>query len=248
MDKKLLDDETFNDKLEELGNDVEELTMLCKSISKIAVEVNSSLTFDNYEQLTDLKSNIDDKIVSVKRQLVPISASSINKEKWIRQFEKINDATLKTILEYEKNKSEYERIIRVSKDKPEIRNSLSLNLSSFNSNRNTGEVEVPTMMVFNQSEFAEKREKDIEKLNADARQIHGIAKDINTKIYEGDDKLDAITHKFDKEVKANLVKANEDLATTEELSKKRVKNYCFFIWLIIVLVTILTLSLYFMFR
>ena len=104
------------------------------------------------------------------------------------------------------------------------------------------------MQVFNQTEFIEKREKDIQQLHSDAKEINSMAKDINKKIYEGGDKLDKINEVTGKTTLGNLKKANEDLAKAEEITKSRTKNYCILTALIVGGLLVIAGGSYFLFK
>ena len=113
--------------------------------------------------------------------------------------------------------------------------------------------EVPVMQVYSQQEFINQREADVKKLNeyyililSDAKTIHGIAGQMNEKIYEGDDKFDKINKNNTNQIQ-DIKKANSELEQARELTNKRNKTIMCCTLFAVLLMCILGTSVYFMF-
>ena len=107
--------------------------------------------------------------------------------------------------------------------------------------------DVPIMKAYDQTEFVEKRQEQIKKLNQDARDVNQLAVDINGKIYEQGDKLEEVNKKMGKQVE-EVKDANKELKQAQELSVKRNKNMMCWVLFIMALAAILMVSIYYLFK
>lgn len=255
MNKQLLDDDEFSEKIDEFGNEIEEFKLMCGSISKAAGQLKADTSIGNYNQMTELQQNLNVKSETIKSLLNEIANSSKGSDSRAKQNDKVQNNGKKALQEYESRKNEYEGVLR---------NNVPANLPKSAQRTTSGgegqgapkeptlgerrSSDVPVMMAYNQTAFIEKRQKDIERLHSDAKELKEIAGNVNAKIYEGDEKLDNLNSKLEKNVVNNLKHANEDLAKAEEITKARTKNYCMFSALVGVGVLIIGLSIYFIFK
>ena len=243
MKKKLIDEEDFKDKIDELTGDIDEIKVLLESLSTLAQDLKAEPTEDNHSHMKAEKEALDNKAKSAARVLQELKESAQGDETRTRTVERVETQAKKALQDYEAKKPDFELALKM--------NSPSRFSEGEKSRKPTagGQAdEVPVMQVYNQSEFVEKRQKDIERLNKDAREINSIARDVNGKIYAQDEKLDKMNHQLENHVITNLHTANEDLAKAEEISKKRRTNYTFFVAIIAVGVLIIILTVYFLFK
>ena len=157
----------------------------------------------------------------------------------------------KILLEYDSKKAEYEILIKnyagskPAASKPNLKEQAA---SSGPVGREKSNSNIPVMQVFSQTEFADKRQKEVEKLHAEAKDVRDLAVDINAKVYQQEEKLESINRKMDREVLSNIKKGNEELTKAEEIGARRSKNYCFLIILLVVGLGIMGSAVFFLFK
>lgn len=247
MKNKLIDEEDFQDKIEELGNDIEEIKILLEALGRASTELKENRTAENFSAMKESKADLEKKIKSAESLLGDLTKSTKNKEVLVKKVEKIQSLANKAIQEYESRRNEFELVIKNNMPTQFAREgSSTISVQSGQGGRRDSFV--PTMQAYNQSEFIEKRERDLQQLNQDARDINSLTKDVTGKIYEQDDKLDNINKQLDTEVVGNLEKTNKDLSAAEVISRKRTANYTFFVGIICLGVAVIGATVYFLFK
>lgn len=91
------------------------------------------------------------------------------------------------------------------------------------------------MEVYDQEKFIAQREAKIKQIKTDAKGLNTLASEINTKVYEQDEKLDTLNKELSYNVE-QLNKANKDLEDAARLSKGG--NKCLLTWVIIIAVLV----------
>lgn len=97
---------------------------------------------------------------------------------------------------------------------------------------------VPTMEVYDQEKFIAQRNAKIKQIKNDAKGLNTLAGEINTKVYEQDEKLDALNKELSYNVD-QLNKANKDLEDAARMSQGG--NKCLLTWVVIIAVLVLVL-------
>ena len=251
MDQGLLDDDTFAEKLEELASDVEETKLLSQSIANAASVLRDDQSQENYSHFVEIKSSLEQRVASVRQLTLGLTDGAKSNEVRQKRIDKVQSVVKKMLSEYDSKKPEYDTLLKsYAGSKPSISKpkSTEQTTNAGSVGRDKSNSNMPVMQVFSQAEFADKRQKDVEKLHAEAKDVRNIAVDINAKVYKQEEKLEQINKKMDREVLGNLKKGNEDLMKAEEVGAKRNKNYCFLIILLVVGLGIIGSAVYFMFQ
>ena len=243
MRKKLIDEDDFREKVEELSGELEEIKVLLESLSTLAQDLKAEPTEDNHSHMKSEKDALDQKAKNATRLLQDLREAAQGDENRSKTVERIEAQAKRALQDYEARRQDLELVLRNNAP-----NRFSEAEKSRKPTASGADGDVPVMQVYNQAEFVEKRQKDIERLNSDAREINSIARDVNGKIYAQDEKLDKMNNQLEKHVIKNLHTANDDLAKAEEISKKRRNNYTFFVAIISVGVLVIVLSVYFLFK
>lgn len=254
MNKKLLDDEEFDERIEELGSAGDEIKTLLQSLAGAKMELITESNSENYSKLKDIKDVLDKECKKASLLLDSVQSASAGNEARGKKAARLLGSVAKQIQEYESKKGDYELTLR---NHSHVAGASGSGKGGADSEKRGGQTQgglnradddVPMSQVYNQSEFVEKRQKDIEKLHKDAKTINTLAKDINTKIHDQDEKLDKVNDTLGKEVLGNMRDANKDLAEANDITKARARNYTFFVIVVSAALLILGLSFYFMLK
>lgn len=254
MNKKLLDDEEFDERIEELASAGDEVKSLLQSLSGAKMELITDSNSENYTRLKDIKDVLDRECKKAGLLLESVQTAAAGSEPRGKKASKHVANVSKQIQEYESKRGDYELTLR---NHSHVAGAGGGSKGTGGGDKkggqtqgtvNRGDDDVPVSQIYNQSEFIEKRQKDIEKLHTDAKTINTLAKDINTKIHDQDEKLDKVNDTLGKDVLGNMKDANKDLAEANDITKARARNYTFFIFVISVALLILGLSFYFMLK
>lgn len=200
------------------------------------------------ENIRDMSGNMD-KIErleeKIRTQIKELRERAKDDDRKMRQFDKV-DSKLKTeMAEYNKNKNDY-RVL--ANEKNAVKGSFSVGDSfASGSFADGGTNDVAIMKVYDQADFINRRDDNIKKLNQDAKTINHLAADINTKIYEQDEKLNEVTKKMGGQVQ-DVKEANKELVKAKEMTSRRNKNMLCWVLLIFVLCLILGVTIYFLFK
>ena len=200
-------------------------------------------TKDDIHDMRGNMNKIEHTFQRVREMTTKLSKIS-NTDVRIRTYERLNTRVQDEIDEYNKNKNRYEFMCN---QKNAIISNSGIDNTSNAASFNDRDSDVPIMKVYDQTEFVEKRQGDILKLNEDARLVNDLAGNINKKIYDQDDKLDGINKKMGDQV--DVVKAaNQELHQAETISNRRNKSTMCWILFIIGLSAILVASIYYLFK
>jgi t-SNARE complex subunit (syntaxin) len=104
---------------------------------------------------------------------------------------------------------------------------------------------VPQMEVYDQAEFIKKRDAKIKQIKRDAKDLNGLAGEINGKVHEQDQKLDDLNKELSYNVE-EVKKANKDLERAAELSSGSNKCLIYGILIAAIVVLVLVVTIFFL--
>jgi len=256
MNSNLLDDDEFGDKLDELTHDIEDGKTLNTQLVKISSELSADPSPFNFNRFKEARDDLQTKITTAQKNMQALQDSAKGNDTRTKQIDKLQGQFKRVQSDYDGKKNEYETLIRNHNPRSPDRGTLRTGVSAqapvspvpTQGRDERADSNIPVMQVYNQTEFIEKREKEIQQIHSDAKEINSMAKDINQKIYQGDEKLDKINEVTGKTVLNNMKQANEDLMKAEEITRSRTKNYCILISLMIVGLLAIGGTAYFVFK
>ena len=251
MNKRLIEDDDFNDTIEDVGSQAEDLRLNVQSIINLANQLKQNPTPDTLNDFKDVKKTVESQIESFAKSMKLLQDSTSGNEGRVKQTAKLETAIQKEVKTYEAKKDEFNLLLKntsFSEAKLEKEEKKKIGSNEQSTVVTKRENDMPQVQIYNQTEFIEKRQKDLEKMHSEAGEINQMAKDINKKVYESDEKLDKMNHKLEKEVVGNLKAANQDLAAAEDITKARGRNYCVLIGLLAAGVGVIGFTVYFLFK
>jgi len=155
------EEDEFNDALQDIQANLEDITVLMATIQRQADSVEASKA--TKEIIRELKSNVGkvEKTFGTVRDQVKKLKLMVKSEKQQKSYDKLNQKVQKDSDDFFKKKPKFEFL---ANEKNAVAGDAGAK-GSFASSSFNGENDVPVMKVYDQTDFINKREENIQKLN-----------------------------------------------------------------------------------